>query len=92
MKIPISERIAGTTIRPTWVNSGVTPSDICSTLLGSGETLIDSLTAIQSGTGLFYGIHTLPRSPGWFINEWVSVINARTYIDRQFIRGVHPEV
>jgi hypothetical protein len=92
MKIPITERIAGTTIRTTWVNSGTVPGDICSTLRDKTEALVDSMTAIQSGTGMYYGIHTLPKSSAWYVNEWISVINARTYVDRQFVRAIHPEV
>lgn len=93
MRINFFEDIAGTTFRATWVSSGVTPGLISSALRDSAENIISSVQGISSGNGFYYAFHTLPTSPGWFINEWTALIgiNQNTYIKRQFIRGVFPE-
>ena len=94
MRIPVFEEISGTTIRATWVNSGVTvdPGGLVSTLLDPHEVLLESKLGVSSGNGFYYALHTLPLTPGWFVNQWISVIQSNTYIKRQFIRGVYPEV
>lgn len=92
MRIPVYERIAGTTFRATYVSSGVSADLISSALIDKTETLVSSTTAVNSGNGFYYALHTLPNTPDWFVNQWISVIQASTYIDRQFVRGVHPEV
>lgn len=94
MRIPVFEQISGTTVRATWVNSGVTvdPGGLVSRLLDSTENEIDSRLGVSSGNGFYYSLHTLPLTPAWFVNEWIAIIQANTYVSRQFIRGVHPEV
>lgn len=92
MKIPITERIAGTTIRATFVNSGAVGAAIASTLRDKNEALVNSVMAQSSGNGFYYAIHVLPNSSAWYVNEWIASINANTYIERQFIRAIHPEV
>lgn len=88
----VIEKIAGTTLKPTWVNSGVTPGSICSTLRDKDETLVGSVTATSSGNGFYYALHQLPNSACWLINEWIAGIATNTYVDRQFVRVVKPEV
>ncbi len=90
--IRVSDVIAGTTIRPTWVSSGVTPTGIFSRVLDSSETLVSSIAGVSSGNGFYYGVHTLPNSPGWFVNEWQATIDSYVYINRQFIRARTLEV
>lgn len=92
MKIPITERIAGTTIRTTMVSSGAVGATVSSALFDKNESLINSVAGVASGNGFYYAIHTLPKTPAWYANEWIAIINTNTYVDRQFIRGVHPEV
>lgn len=88
----VIERVAGTTVRPTWVNPGVTPTSISSALLDADEQLVNSVAAISSGGGYFYALHTLPNSRAWYVNEWSSVINGYPYKHRQFVRALKPEV
>lgn len=91
MRIPIYERISGTTFRATYVNSGVSPALLSSLLRDANEAVVNTAAAASSGNGFYYAVHQLPTTPGWFVNEWISVIGVNTYIDRQFVRGVHPE-
>ena len=99
MRIPLIERVAGTTLKVTWVNSGTSPGPISSSIFDRGETLIHSVSATASGDGLFYAYHFLPTSLSgpspnlyWLVNQWVAVLNANTLTDRQFIRVERPEV
>ena len=92
MRIPVYEDIAGTTVRTTWVNSGVIPDSILSTLKDSTENVLENVAGVNSGNGFYFALHHLPLSAGWYVNEWFAVIQANTYVKRQFIRGVHPEV
>jgi hypothetical protein len=86
------EVIAGSTIRLTWVSSGAVPSSIASTLRDRNEVLVSSLAATSSGGGAFYAIMPHPRTPGWYVNEWIAVVNANTYTNRQFGKVVTMEV
>lgn len=92
MRIPVTELIAGTTLRATWVSSGTTPSGITSILRDRSETIVNTATPVDSGNGLWYAVHPLPNTPGWFVNEWRSVMASNTYSDRQFIKAIYPEV
>jgi hypothetical protein len=92
VKFPVLEKVAGTTFKPTFVSSGATASPISSALLTGSETLSNSLTATSSGDGHYYALHLLPTSPGWLVNQWIAVINANTYVGRQFVKVIAPEV
>jgi len=89
---PPIECIAGTTIRLTWTNTGVTPSIITSALITGSETCISSLAAVASGDGHFFALHSVPTSGGWFINEWRAIIASNTYVDRQLVKSIRLEV
>jgi hypothetical protein len=84
--------IAGSTIKLTWVNSGVTPSSIAATLRDKSESLISSMAASSSGDGQYYAIIRHPGSAQWVVNEWIAVINGNTYVNRQFGRVITGEV
>lgn len=92
MRIQIVESIAGTTIRVTWVSSGVIPGAIFSTLLTGSDSLVSSRTAISSGDGHYYALHDLPDSGGWYINQWVALVGVNTYRSRQLVRAHRLEV
>lgn len=91
MRINTIECIAGTTIRTTWVSSGVAPGAISSALISGSETLISSASAVDSGGGHYYGLIDVPTSGGWYINEWIATINSRPYRNRQLVRSVRLE-
>jgi hypothetical protein len=86
MRIPILETIGGNTLRLTWVSSGDTASPISSALYDGAETLISSVAATSSGNGFYYAPMRLPTSMPWYVNEWIAVINASTYVSRQLVR------
>ena len=78
------EIIGGSTIKLTWINSGVTPSSITSILRRYDETIISTVAPVSSGNGAYYAIVPHPNSRQWVVNEWIAVVNATTYINRQF--------
>lgn len=90
--INVVETVAGSTIKLTWVNSGVTPSSITSELLDRTDAVVQTATPVSSLNGLYYALHTLPNTRAWYVNRWWAVINANTYQSRQFVRGLLPEV
>lgn len=93
MGINIIERVAGSTLKSTWVNSGVTANPISSAILDRNETLINSVAATSSGGGFYYALHALPTTPNvWYVNQWIAYIGANTYVDRQFVKATRPEV
>lgn len=80
------EVIAGTTLRTTWVSSGVTPTNIFSRLsTGSADTLVSSFAGVSSGNGFYYALHTVPNSGQWLVNEWQATIDGFPYFSRQLI-------
>jgi hypothetical protein len=92
MQIPVTERIAGTTIMQTVVNSGGTISPLSFQLLSGSETLVNSTAGVSSGNGFYYALHTLPTSEAWYIGQMLGVINTNTYTARQLIRARALEV
>ena len=83
---PVIEKLAGTTIKLTFVSSGSIASPISSSLLDKNEQLVNSIAAASSGNGMYYALHTLPGSAQWMVNLWIAVVQANTYQERQFIR------
>jgi len=90
--INILEKVAGTTLKATWVSSGASAGPIVSALFDGNESLVSSVTATSSLNGFYYALHLLPNTRAWYANQWTAVINANTYVDRQFIKAVLPEV
>jgi hypothetical protein len=86
MRPPVIEKIAGTTLKVTFVNSGTTASPISSALFNASEVLVSSVAATDSLNGFYYANHLLPGSAQWMINEWRATIAANTYVERQFVR------
>lgn len=92
MRIPVVDVIAGTTLRTTWVSSGMVPTTILSSIRSGSETLVHSIAAVASGDGHFFALHPVPTSGGWYINEWIAILASNTYVDRQLIRSQRLEV
>jgi hypothetical protein len=88
----VYEVTARTTRQLEWVNSGVTPSAISCALIDRNETLVSSVAAVSSGNGHYYALVTHPGSGCWVVNEWIAVINANTYVSRQFGHVITQEV
>ena len=83
----VVEAVAGTTLKLTWVTSGVTPTGIVANLINNVESLVSSLTAVSSGNGHYYGLMTLPNSDAWYVNEWYAYIGVNTYVSRQLVHA-----
>lgn len=92
MKINVIEKVAGTTLMQTVVASGGTISPLSFQLLSGSETLVNSVAGISSGSGFYYGLHTLPSSEAWYVGQMIGVINTNTYVARQMVRARALEV
>ena len=92
MRIPVVDVIAGTTLRATWVGSGMVPTLITSALRTGSETVVSSVAAVASGNGFYFALHPIPTSGGWYINEWIAILASNTYVDRQLVRTTRLEV
>lgn len=92
MQINVIEKIAGTTLMSTLVNSGATISPLSFQLLSGSETLINSVAAASSGNGAYYGLHLLPNSEAWYISQAIAVLNTNTYVVRQLVHARALEV
>ena len=95
LPIPIVEIIGGNTLKATWTNSGVTPSSLSSTLLDKDELVVNSFNALtlgNSGNGHYFAVHHVPSSDDWYVNRWISFIDANTYQHRQLVKSTKLEV
>lgn len=92
LPIEIIEVIAGTTLKSTWVSSGAVVTGGYSALISGSESLVNSVAAVDSGNGHLYGIHLIPSSGGWYVNEWGATIGGNLYINRQLVRAHRLEV
>jgi hypothetical protein len=92
MKFPVHELIAGTTIKVTWANTEAIPTPISSAIRDRSEVIVSSTAAVASGNGLYYALHTMPNSSGWYVNEWIATLGVNTYVNRQFIRAYKGDV
>lgn len=92
MKTLSVDRIAGTTITPTWKNVyGVEPTRIFSELLNSKNLLVSSMTGVSSGAAHYYSMHRLPSGAGLnYTQKWHAWINSREHISAMYIRAVDP--
>lgn len=81
------EVVAGSTLKVTWVSSGVTPGSIVTRLIDGTETLVASATGVSSGNGFYYGLLSIPNTDTTYINEWFAFIGANTYVSRQLVHA-----
>jgi len=92
----IHDCIEYTTKKFTWISSGTVPSAIGLALLRPDNVLVQSKAATSSGNGMYYGLlYMNVASMGasrWAIQEWIAVINANTYVDRQFVKLIAANV
>lgn len=85
--------LAGSTFKPTWISSGVTPSAIWFTLYNGSETLVDSITGTSSGNGHYYALSTLPDSiEGFYHGVWHATINSKPYKNSVKVQAIFNEV
>lgn len=78
---------AGTTKILTWTSSGITPTTLYAALYTGSDTLVNSITMIESGSGLgtYYAPITMPTSLGQYYTEMVATIAGYPYIVRDFV-------
>lgn len=84
--------LCGNTITLGWVNSGVTPSDITAKCFTGSETVIDSAAMVQSGTGIYYHLHTVPNTPGFYTLETIATITGKPFKNRLKYQAVLQDV
>lgn len=92
LKVPLLEVIAGTTLKLTWVSSGVTPSNLTLCLRDKDETLVSSVSPISSGNGHYFAPLYVPRSWPYYVAESIAVIDASTYVNRAIVKAQKLEV
>lgn len=92
MRLNIIEKIGGTTLKSTAVNSGIVPDACWSSLLSKTGALVSSVTATSSGNGFYYAYHALPNTACWLVNEWSQRIGVNTYSERQYVHLILPDV
>ncbi len=76
----------------TWVSSGATASPISSSIISGSETIVNSMSAVDSGNGHYFANHTIPNTPGFYVNRWIAVVTANTYKREQCFKAVLGEV
>lgn len=92
-RLNIVNEYIGSTLRTTWVNSGVTASPISSALYNAtSNTLVSSVSMQSSGNGHYFGDILLPMSRQWMLNEMVAVIGVNTYRRFQLVYVQQPRV
>jgi len=84
--------LIGDTVKLTWINSGVTPTDIRATLYTGSETVINSTTMTSSGDGHYYARFTLPDTPGFYVGETYATVDGYPYKRRVTINAVIEDV
>lgn len=89
-RLRIINEFIGSTLRTTFVNSGVTASPISSALFNSSGTLVTSVAQSSSGDGHYYADMALPMSRGWLLNEQIAVIGVNTYRRFQLVHVQQP--
>lgn len=79
MNPQIITEYVGSTLRATFVCSGATITNAYSCLRDRDHTVINSVTASNSGNGHLFADLPLPNSAQWLVNEWGAIINTNTY-------------
>lgn len=82
---------AGSTIKLTWVNSGVTPDSIRYSLKNGAETICSSGTMTSSGNGHYYKFITV-TTPGYYVADSTATISSLPFRRYKYIRAIEPEV
>lgn len=88
----IKEFLTGNTQKVSWISSGETATSIHYAVRDGSETLVDSATMTDSGNGHYYGLHTVPDTPGYYVVETTATINGRPYKNRERYRAIELEV
>lgn len=86
-RIPIIEIIGGSTLKLTWVNSGVTPTDLSMCILDREETLVSSVAPVSSGNGHYFAPLYVPNSYRYYVAQSIAVIDASTYVNRALVKS-----
>ncbi len=72
--------LVGDTIRISWINSGVIPEEIYTSISNEDAMLVSSGAMISSGNGHYYFPFFVPDSgPQFYSALTTSVINSYTY-------------
>jgi hypothetical protein len=88
----VKDFLCGNTIQVSWINSGVTPTDVYAACFTGSETVVDSATMVSSGNGFYYHLHTIPNTPGFYVIQTLATINSKPFKDRQIYQAVLQDV
>lgn len=84
--------LIGDTRKIRWVSSGAVATSIYFSVYNGAETLVDSATMTSSGNGFYYGMHTVPNTPGYYVVQTTAVVGGYTFKNRQRYRAVLEDV
>ena len=88
----INSFLIGDTRKVRWVSSGATVTAIHFAVYNGTETLVDSATMTSSGNGHYYGLHTVPNTPGHYVVQTLATIDGRPYKTRERYRAIIGDV
>lgn len=93
MRNTVIDVIAGTTLKLTWINSGVTPDSISMNLLDRDEVVVSSSTPVSSGNGHYYALLQVPSSAAaWYVGRSIALVSPNSYVNRVLVRARRLEV
>lgn len=75
----IKRFLIGDTVEVSWINSGITPSAIHYAAYNGSETLVDSASMTSSGNGHYFGLHTVPNTPGFYVVYTTATIAGKPF-------------
>lgn len=88
----VSRELIGNTRKVSWVNSGVTVGSLTLTVYANSEVLVDSSAMVDSGNGHWYGLHTIPNTPGFYVVQTLGIISNKPYKNRFKYQAVLEDV
>lgn len=74
--------LIGDTRKVKWISSGASATAIHFAVYNGAETLVDSATMTDSGNGHYYGWHTIPNTPGYYVVQTTATVGGRPFKNR----------
>lgn len=68
----------GNTVQFTFTSSVAPDAAPTFKVLGSGNTVLTSITALQSNTTNYYALYTMPTTEGAYVGEWYTTKTVTT--------------
>ncbi len=88
----LKKYLVGNTIRFSWISSGDSPTSLTLGIIDGSETVVSSVSMIDSSNGHYFLDQTLPSSSGYFVAEYKADIGGKPYIRRSSFKTIRSEV